>query len=104
MTDVIIKPLNCFQIQSGKFKDVIFFFKDVIAKRIGGVNSDEYTVSFSYDIMGGNYKDSGYKDEQEHLNSKVNENTKDLFLDELGKILHPLVTNNDQRIFVQWVD
>ncbi len=104
MSNVIIKPLSCFHIQSGKFKDLVFFFKDVIARKVGGVNSNEYTVSFSYEIMGGNYKDSGYKDDQAHLNSRVNEKTKDLFLDEVGKILHPLVEKNDQRIFVQWVD
>ncbi len=59
-------------------------------------------MSFSYEIVGGNYKDRGYKNEQEYLNKKVNEYTKDIFIKEIGVILNPLLSNNDPKVFVQW--
>ena len=97
----ISKPLSCFQLTTGKFTGVIFFFKDVYAKRKNTPNN--YEVSFSYDIVGGNYKDRGYDKLQEHLNTKVNDTNKELFLEEIGIILNLLLSNNDLRIFVQWI-
>ena len=102
MSNFISKSLCCFQIKHGKFAGVIFFFKDVYAKRLN--NPLEYEVSFSYEIVGGNYKDRGYEKDLEHLNSKVNITTKDFFIKEIGGILNPLVSNNDSRVFIQWGD
>ena len=102
MSNFISKPLYCFQINHGRFSGILFYFKDVYAKRNN--NPQEYTVSFSYEIVSGNYIDRGYKDEQEHLNTKVNAATKDRFIKEIGGILNPLVSNNDSRIFIQWSD
>ena len=102
MSNFISKSLCCFQIQHGRFAGIIFFFKDVYAKK--GNNPQEYTVSFSYEIVSGNYRDRGYKNDQEHLNTKVNTATKDGFIKEIGKILNPLVSNNDSRVFIQWGD
>ena len=102
MSNFVSKSLCCFQIKHGKFAGVIFFFKDVYAKKLN--NPLEYTVSFSYEIVGGNYKDFGYKNDQEHLNRKVNRITKDVFVKEIGGILNPLVSNNDSRVFIQWGD
>ena len=102
MSNFISKSLCCFQIKYGKFAGVIFFFKDVYAKKLN--NPQEYEVSFSYEIVGGNYKDRGYKKDLAHLNSKVNITTKDTFVKEIGEILNPLVSNNDSRVFVQWGD
>ena len=96
------KPLSCFQITAGKFAGVIFFFKDVYAKREKNT-TDNYKVSFSYSIVGGNYRDRGYDESQEHLNKIVNNTNQELFLEEIGKILNLLLSNNDLRIFVQWI-
>ncbi len=96
------KPLSCFQITAGKFAGVIFFFKDVYAKRKENT-TDNYDVSFSYSIVGGNYRDRGYDESQEHLNKIVNNTNKELFLEEIGKILNLLLSNNDLRVFVQWI-
>ena len=96
------KPLSCFQITVGKFAGVIFFFKDVYAK-IEKDTVNNYEVSFSYDIVGGNYRDRGYDKSQDHLNKKVNDTNKELFLEEIGIILNSLLSNNDLRIFVQWI-
>ena len=49
------KPLSCFQITVGKFAGVIFFFKDVYAKKEKDTTNN-YEVSFSYNIVGGNYR------------------------------------------------
>jgi len=96
------KPLSCFQITAGKFAGIIFFFKDVYAKREKDTVNN-YDVSFSYDIVGGNYRDRGYDKSQNHLNKIVNDTNKELFLEEIGKILNLLLSNNDLRIFVQWI-
>ena len=96
------KPLSCFQITAGKFAGVIFFFKDVYAKRKKDT-PDNYDVSFSYNIVGGNYRDRGYDKSEEHLNKIVNNTNQELFLEEIGKILNLLLSNNDLRIFVQWI-
>ena len=96
------KPLSCFQITAGKFAGVIFFFKDVYAKKEKDT-ANNYEVSFSYDIVGGNYRDRGYDKSQDHLNKIVNDTNKELFLEEIGKILNLLLSNNDLRIFVQWI-
>ena len=96
------KPLSCFQITAGKFAGVIFFFKDVYAKRKKDT-PDNYEVSFSYSIVGGNYRDRGYDESQEHLNKIVNNTNQELFLEEIGKILNLLLSNNDLRVFVQWI-
>lgn len=96
------KPLSCFQITAGKFAGVIFFFKDVYAKKEKDTDNN-YEVSFSYDIVGGNYRDRGYDKSQDHLNKIVNDTNKELFLEEIGKILNLLLSNNDLRIFVQWI-
>ena len=96
------KPLSCFQITAGKFAGVIFFFKDVYAKKEKDTDNN-YEVSFSYDIVGGNYRDRGYDKSQDHLNKKVNDTNKELFLEEIGIILNSLLSNNDLRIFVQWI-
>ena len=96
------KPLSCFQITAGKFAGVIFFFKDVYAKKEKDT-ANNYEVSFSYDIVGGNYRDRGYDKSQNHLNKIVNDTNKELFLEEIGKILNLLLSNNDLRIFVQWI-
>ena len=96
------KPLSCFQITAGKFAGIIFFFKDVYAKREKDT-ANNYEVSFSYNIVGGNYRDRGYDKSQDHLNKKVNDTNKELFLEEIGKILNLLLSNNDLRIFVQWI-
>ena len=96
------KPLSCFQITAGKFAGVIFFFKDVYAKKEKDTVNN-YEVSFSYDIVGGNYRDRGYDKSQDHLNKIVNDTNKELFLEEIGKILNLLLSNNDLRIFVQWI-
>ena len=96
------KPLSCFQITAGKFAGVIFFFKDVYAKRKKDTPNN-YDVSFSYNIVGGNYRDRGYDESQEHLNKIVNNTNKELFLEEIGKILNLLLSNNDLRVFVQWI-
>jgi len=96
------KPLSCFQITVGKFAGVIFFFKDVYAKKEKD-KVNNYEVSFSYDIVGGNYRDRGYDKSQDHLNKIVNDTNKELFLEEIGKILNLLLSNNDLRIFVQWI-
>ena len=96
------KPLSCFQITVGKFAGVIFFFKDVYAKKEKDTDNN-YEVSFSYDIVGGNYRDRGYDKSQDHLNKKVNDTNKELFLEEIGIILNSLLSNNDLRIFVQWI-
>jgi len=100
LSNFISKSLCCFQIKTGKFSGVVFFFKDVYAKKLN--NTNNYEVSFSYEIVGGNYRDRGYKNEQEYLNKKVNEYTKDIFIKEIGVILNPLLSNNDPRVFVQW--
>tara|TARA_Y100000296_G_scaffold80404_1_gene105774 strand:- start:441 stop:749 length:309 start_codon:yes stop_codon:yes gene_type:complete len=102
LSNFISKSLCCFQIKTGKFAGVIFFFKDVYAKKLN--NTNDYEVSFSYEIVGGNYRDRGYKSDEEHLNRKVNLNTKDVFIKEIGIILNPLLSNNDSRVFVQWGD
>tara|TARA_Y100001938_G_C8044278_1_gene407929 strand:+ start:266 stop:574 length:309 start_codon:yes stop_codon:yes gene_type:complete len=102
LSNFISKSLSCFQIKDGKFSGVVFYFKDVYAKR--GNNPQEYTVSFAYEIVGGNYKDFGYTGEEEHLNRKVNLNTQNKFVNEISAILNPLVSNNDPRVFVQWGD
>ena len=86
MSNYISKPLYCFQIESGKFGGVVFYFKDVYAKR--GNNPQEYTVSFGYEIVSG----------------KVNPNAKNAFIKAIGKILNPLLSNNDPRVFAQWGD
>ena len=96
------KPLSCFQITVGKFAGVIFFFKDVYAKRKKDT-PDNYDVSFSYNIVGGNYRDRGYDKSEEHLNKIVNNTNQELFLEEIGKILNLLLSNNDLRLFVQWI-
>ena len=96
------KPLSCFQITAGKFSGIIFFFKDVYAKREKDTVNN-YDVSFSYDIVGGNYRYRGYDKSQDHLNKKVNDTNKELFLEEIGIILNSLLSNNDLRIFVQWI-
>jgi len=102
LSNFISKSLICFQIETGKFAGVIFFFKDVYAKCLN--NTNDYEVSYSYEIVGGNYKDRGYKKDQEHLNRKVNIHTKEVFIKEIGDILNPLLSNNDSRVFVQWGD
>jgi len=86
LSNFISKPLYCFQIQTGKFGGVVFYFKDVYAKR--GNNPQEYTVSFGYEIVSG----------------KVNLNAKNAFIKAIGEILNPLVSNNDSRVFIQWGD
>lgn len=96
------KPLSCFQITAGKFAGVIFFFKDVYAKKEKDTTNN-YEVSFSYNIVGGNYRDRGYDESQEHLNKIVNNTNQELFLEEIGKILNLLLSNNDLRVFVQWI-
>ena len=96
------KPLSCFQITAGKFAGIIFFFKDVYAKKEKDTDNN-YEVSFSYDIVGGNYRDRGYDKSQDHLNKIINDTNKELFLEEIGKILNLLLSNNDLRIFVQWI-
>ena len=96
------KPLSCFQITAGKFAGIIFFFKDVYAKKEKDT-ANNYEVSFSYDIVGGNYRDRGYDKSQDHLNKIINDTNKELFLEEIGKILNLLLSNNDLRIFVQWI-
>ena len=96
------KPLSCFQITVGKFAGVIFFFQDVYAKKEKDTVNN-YEVSFSYNIVGGNYRDRGYDKSQDHLNKKVNDTNKELFLEEIGIILNSLLSNNDLRIFVQWI-
>jgi hypothetical protein len=96
------KPLSCFQITAGKFAGIIFFFKDVYAKKEKDT-ANNYEVSFSYNIVGGNYRDRGYDKSQDHLNKIINDTNKELFLEEIGKILNLLLSNNDLRIFVQWI-
>ena len=81
---------------------LFFFFKDVYAKKEKDT-ANNYEVSFSYDIVGGNYRDRGYDKSQDHLNKIVNDTNKELFLEEIGKILNLLLSNNDLRIFVQWI-
>ena len=92
-------PLYRFLLTDGKFKVVEFYFKNVELDHHNTPGS--FDISYGYEIIGGNYKWLGYDDEdKEHLNRVVNENNKDQFNVEIGKILKNLLILNDPRVIL----
>ncbi len=91
-------PLYRFILQEGKFKGVEFYFKNVELdhQNTPGV----FDIVFSYEIIGGNYRNDGYPPETEHMNRVVNVKNQDQFKVEIGKILKNLLILNDPRVIL----
>ena len=86
-------PLYRFLLTDGKFTGVEFYFKNVEL-------NIPHDIIFEYEIIGGNYRDHGYGEEQEYLNRVITDKNRDQFKVELGKILNNLLVLNDPRVIL----
>ena len=76
----------------------LFYFKNVeLDSKDDSLGCD---VAFEYEIIGGNYRDHGYGEEQEYLNRVITDKNRDQFKVELGKILNNLLVLNDPRVIL----
>lgn len=91
-------PLYRFLLTDGKFKGVEFYFKNVELDHHNTPGA--FDISFSYEIIGGNYRNDGWESDMEHMNRVVNEKNKDQFEVEIGKILKNLLILNDPRVIL----
>ena len=91
-------PLYRFLLTDGKFKGVEFYFKNVELDHKNTPGA--FDIVFEYEIIGGNYRDDGWKEDMEHMNRAVNEKNKDQFQVEIGKILKNLLILNDPRVIL----
>ncbi len=91
-------PLYRFILQEGKFKGVEFYFKNVELDHKNTPGA--FDIVFEYEIIGGNYRDDGWKEDMEHMNRAVNEKNRDQFKVEIGKILKNLLILNDPRVIL----
>mgnify|MGYP001301907801 CR=1 FL=1 len=91
-------PLYRFILQEGKFKGVEFYFKNIEVNHHN--TPGVFDIAFGYEIIGGNYRNNGWKGEEEHMNRAVTEKNKDQFQVELGKILKNLLVLNDPRVIL----
>ena len=91
-------PLYRFILQEGKFKGVEFYFKNVELDHENTPGA--FDIVFEYEIIGGNYRDDGWKEDMEHMNRAVNEKNRDQFKVEIGKILKNLLILNDPRVIL----